>query len=359
MKKIDFYISSLSGGGAEKVLICIAKRLAELGNEVSSISLEKRKQFYNVPNYINIYRYDNTKLGKREVLNDYKCIKKHLLNSNADISISFLSRCNLLLLVAALFRKNKIIVCDRNNPLKEHSKFTFTLSNLLYRRANKIIVQTNQIKNFYWRINKSNISVIENPIDTVSLNKQIYQIPKREKVIISVGRLEKQKDFKTLIKAFALIKNKYPDWSIKIFGQGNMEEELQRLIIDKNLEEHIFLCGRTDKPYYEMRKASIFVLSSFYEGFPNVLCEAMYAGNLCIASNCISGPKELIEDGQNGKLFSIGNEKELAEVLEEFIVHEKDFEYIRENAQKTVERLYLDKNINIWLQIIEETIQGE
>lgn len=355
-KKIDFYISSLSGGGAEKVLIYIASKLAKLGHEVAIISLEKRPQFYDVPDNVILFKYDNTKLGNKEILEDYKCIKNHLFKSNADVSISFLSRCNLLVLCAGLFRKNKIIVCDRNNPLKEHSKLAFVISNLLYKRADKIIVQTRQIKSFYWKKNQSNMSVIENPIDIVSLNSQITEIPVREKVIISVGRLEKQKDFETLIKAFALIKNKYPEWCVKIFGHGDMKEKLEKLIIQEKLENNVFLCGRTNKPYYEMRKSSIFVLSSFYEGFPNVLCEAMYAGDLCVASDCVSGPRELIEDGKNGRIFSIGNVDELSNILEEFIKHENELDTMRKRAEQTVERLYLDKNIDNWLQVIEETI---
>lgn len=357
-KKIDFYISSLSGGGAERVLVCIANKLAELGYEVSIISLEKRPQFYVVPNIIKVFKYDNSNLGIKGVLEDYQCIKKHLVKSNADISISFLSRCNLLVLFAALLKTNKIIVCDRNNPLKEHTKLAFIISNLLYRRANKIIVQTKQIKSFYWKKNQANMSVIENPIDTVALNNQVIEIPMREKVIISVGRLEKQKDFITLIKAFALIKNKYPEWSIKIFGHGNMKEELEKLIIEEKLENNIFLCGRTSKPYYEMRKSSIFVLSSFYEGFPNVLCEAMYAGNLCVASDCVSGPRELIDDGINGRLFPVGDVEELSRILESFIQNENELDSMRKKAEQTVERLYLDKNIDAWLQVIDETISG-
>ena len=135
--KIDFYISSLSGGGAEKVLISIATKCQELGNDVSIISLEKRPQFYKVNERVKVYKFNN-----RKGIKDFFDIRKQLKRSNADVSICFLSRCNLLVLLASIFNKRKIIVCDRNNPLKEHSKIAFLISNMIYKRANKIIVQT-------------------------------------------------------------------------------------------------------------------------------------------------------------------------------------------------------------------------
>lgn len=194
--KIDFYISSLSGGGAEKVLISIATKCQELGNDVSIISLEKRPQFYKVNERVKVYKFNN-----RKGIKDFFDIRKQLKRSNADVSICFLSRCNLLVLLASIFNKRKIIVCDRNNPLKEHSKIAFLISNMIYKRANKIIVQTKEIRKLYSKKIQNKIEVIENPIDIVGLEKQVKnENLEREKTVISVGRLEKQKDYKTLIK---------------------------------------------------------------------------------------------------------------------------------------------------------------
>lgn len=354
--KIDFYISSLSGGGAEKVLTTLAKELANRGNEVSIISLEKRPQFYQVAENVHLFKYDNNN-SKNANIKDMRDIKSHMKKSNADISISFLNRCNLLVLMAGMFTKRKIVVCDRNNPLKEHSLPVFWLSSLIYLRANRVMVQTNQIKSFYWKCLQKKIEVIENPIDTEYLDSQLEEGVEREKVILSMGRLEKQKDFKTLINAFTKIAAKYPDWRLKIFGHGDMKDELQTLIDSNKMENQITLCGRTQKPYNEMRKASIFVLSSFYEGFPNVLCEAMYAGDLCISSDCVSGPRELIKHGENGWLFEIGDEANLTELIEYCIVHEKIMPSIRKNAEKTVERLQLDNNIFLWNEMIRNVVE--
>lgn len=352
--KIDFYISSLSSGGAEKVLNSLAKKFAELNHEVSIISLEKRPQFYTVDHHICLYKYDNNSYGKvKIILYDYLSIKKHMRFSNSDISISFLSRCNLLLLFCNFFTKRKIVVSDRNNPLKEHSKLSFIISNLLYIRANSIVIQTKSVKQYYYKVLQKKIAVIENPIDTQALNKQMKEEPIRKKTIISIGRLEAQKDFRTLFLAFEKVAEKYSDWELKVFGQGDMKDELQNYINKLHLENRVTLCGRTEKPYYELKKSSIFVLSSHYEGFPNVLCEAMYAGTLCISSDCISGPRELITHGKNGWLFDIGNSEQLAGLLMMCISKEEELLDIRANAENTVKRLYLDKNIENWRSLVD------
>ena len=358
--KIDFYISSLSGGGAEKVLTTLAKAFAKDGHEVSVISLEKRPQFYTVDESVALIKYVNKKYGIGGMLEDILNIRKHLKASKADVSVSFLSRCNLAVLLASMFRKGKVVVCDRNNPLKEHGKSVFLLSNLLYMRADRVMVQTEQIKGFYKRFLQKKIGVIENPLDKEVLDGQLQgRNPAREKTILSMGRLEPQKDFKTLIYSFKTISDKYSEWKVKIFGVGDGKKELEELIDSLGLKERVLLCGRTETPFYEMSKASIFVLSSYYEGFPNVLCEAMYAGALCIASDCVSGPRELIQENENGWLFQVEDRDRLTQFMECCITQEEQLEHVRENAKDSVKRLYLENNLQLWKEMINEVVRKE
>ena len=358
--KIDFYISSLSGGGAEKVLTTLAKAFAGDGHEVTVISLEKRPQFYEVDKSVTLVKYENKKQGIGAMLEDISNIRKHIKASKADVSVSFLSRCNLAVLLASMFRKGKVVVCDRNNPLKEHGKGVFLLSNLLYMRANRVMVQTEQIKGFYKKFLQKKIGVIENPLDTEVLAAQLKdEIPEREKTILSMGRLEPQKDFKTLICSFKELSDKYSEWKVKIFGVGDGKKDLEELIGSLGLEERVLLCGRTEVPFYEMSKASVFVLSSYYEGFPNVLCEAMHAGTLCIASDCVSGPRELIHQNENGWLFPVEDKDTLTQLMENCITQENQLEYVREKAKDSVKRLYLENNLQLWKEMIDEVVRKE
>ena len=354
--RIVFYISSLSGGGAENVLVSLAKQFEEKVNQVRVCSLEKRKQFYEVPQSVDLYRIQNSGKNKfSEFIGDFTGIRRRLKESKADVSISFLARCNLLLLLAALFSKSKIIVCDRNNPLKEHSRKVFTLSCWLYRRADKIVVQTEQIRQMYPEYLQEKLIVLENPLNTEKMDTQATKsVTQKENVIISVGRLEKQKDFKTLIKAFHNLSAKYPEWMLKIFGVGDMKQELQALIDSCGETERIVLCGHTKEPYVEMKKSKIFVLSSFYEGFPNVLCEAMYAGLPCIATDCVSGPRELIKNGENGFLVPIGDTQAMQQVMERLIQDDELRQNVGLRANKECDRLKLGYIADKWLLMLKD-----
>lgn len=354
--RIDFYISSLSGGGAENVLIMIAKEFAKNDNQTAIISLEKREQFYEIPSGIELLKFNNKSKNKiKEFIRDFRTVKKQLKVRKADVAISFLSRCNLLLLLASFFVKSRIVVCDRNNPLKEHSKLVFKLSCRLYKRAQKIVVQTEQIKQMYPEYLQNKIVVIENPLDINKMDEQIAdRIPEKENTVISVGRLEKQKDFKTLIQAFHEISCDNPDWKLKIFGVGNMKDELQNMIDTLGESERILLCGHTKQPFYEMKKSKIFVLSSYYEGFPNVLCEAMYAGLACISTDCVSGPRELINDGENGFLVPIEDVSEIKNKMELLIRDPALREKMGEKAIQECQRLHIDKIMSRWSLMVKE-----
>ena len=250
--KINFFISSLSGGGAERVLVTMAKKIAEQGNSVTVFSLEKRPQFYDVDPKVALVKIDNNnRFGGS--LRDLFSIRKVLKKYKADVNISFLSRCNILVLIANLFSFYMVIVCDRNNPRKEHSSFSFFITNLLYKRADIINVQTEQAKTFYSKNLQKKILVIENPLDTEHLQNQISECLERKKIILSMGRLEKQKDFKTLISAFAKIAKDCPDWILNIFGKGENEQKILDFLREKGLQEQIFLKGCTKKPFYEMK----------------------------------------------------------------------------------------------------------
>ena len=189
-------------------------------------------------------------------------------------------------------------------------------------------------------------------MDFDEMGKQcVGQDVEKENTVISVGRLEKQKDFVTLIKSYKAVAEKHPSWKLKIFGQGNRREELQNLIRKENLEKNVKLCGVTHTPFLEMKKAKVFVLSSFYEGFPNVLCEAMHAGLPCISTRCECGPSELIDDGRSGFLVPIGNVDVLSEKIMTLIEDENLRNELGKNAEIATERLKLETICRKWREL--------
>lgn len=353
--KIDFYISSLSSGGAEHVLTNLAANFVKKNHEVSITSYEKRPQFYKVDSEIKVHRICHKEKNKlMEFCQDLKDTRLQLKERKADVAISFLSRCNFMLILAGAASRTKIVVCDRNNLRKKYPPYIFWFSCGLYAFADAVCVQTQEMKSFYPAFLQKKMFVLENPLDFEEMQMQCGgdDIVKAN-TVISIGRLEKQKDFSTLIRAFGKAVLEFPGWALNIYGQGEKRQELQDLIEDLKLKDHVKLCGVTHTPFLEMKKSKIFVLSSFFEGFPNVLCEAMHAGLPCIATNCECGPAELIDDGENGFLVPVGDVDEMAEKLKLLMEKEELREQIGKKAEFSTQRLESNLICEQWLKMID------
>jgi len=197
-------------------------------------------------------------------------------------------------------------------------------TSILYRRANLILVNSIGSRDQLSKatmIKKNNIVVLPNSVDINlirSLAKQriepfINQFVKGKKVIVSVGRLVRNKDFSTLIKAFNRLEEK--NIVLLILGEGNLEYQLQSLINRLNLEKKILLTGFIDNPYSIVAKSDVFVLSSIFEGMPNSLIEAMVLNIPIVATDCPSGPKEILMDGEHGILVPVNDSKLMADAI--------------------------------------------
>ena len=353
-KNIDFYISSLSGGGAEHVLINLASSFSKMGSNVSITSLERRKQFYEVDDAIEVIRYNHTKdnaiVGLAKDILSVRQQLKH--RSDTDVAVSFLGRTNIVLSIASIGIKKKIVICDRNNLARKYSKWVFLLLCMIYSLADELIVQTNEIIDVYPKFLRKKIKVLENPLDFKEMDKQCVGEIEKSNTLISVGRLERQKDYRTLIAAFSEIADNHREWNVKIYGKGDMEEEIQTWIDQAGMTDRITLCGVTHMPFLEMKKAKVFVLSSFFEGFPNVLCEAMYAGLPCIATACQSGPRDLIQNGENGFLVEVGDVHEMAKKMDLLMSNEKMRDSLGAEAYKRILRLDSKLVCKRWLDAL-------
>jgi len=168
---------------------------------------------------------------------------------------------------------------------------------------------------------KERICVIYNPVVTPELFEKARELldhpwfaPGQPPVVLSVGRLVKQKDYPTLIRAFAMVRAQCPA-RLMILGEGEERPKLEALIRELGLQNDVSLPGFVDNPYTYMAKAAVFVLSSAWEGLPNALIEAMAVGTPVIATDCPSGPREILEDGKWGRLVPVGDVLAVAESI--------------------------------------------
>ena len=357
--KLLFCSSSMGKGGAERVISILSNNLVK-NNEVSILINTDKNIAYKLNKNINIISLDKKYYKNNLIRNIYRIFraKRVLRKERPDIIVSFLPMPSFRILIANKKTKIPIIVSDRNDPKQEYaSKLNNLLMNWLYPTANGFVFQTNAQKGYFNKEIQKNSTVILNPIKDEFLEIQNVDIKNRENTIINIGRLVPQKNQKTLINAFANISKKYPNYKLKIFGEGPLREDLENQIEDLGMNNKIELCGVTDNIKEELEKSKIFVLSSNYEGMPNSLIEAMAVGCAAISTDCpCGGPRELIDNMKNGILISVAEEKELEENMEKLIENEEKIEELGKNSKNIIESLKTEIIIKKWKEYIQQVI---
>lgn len=334
--KILFAIDTLGKGGAERVITNLANYfIKDSENEVSILTLRNVNIAYELNDKIRVINTENSK--KNKISREIKCIssiKKVILEDNPDIIVSFLPAMTYRLMIANYKCHKKVIISVRNDPKVEYRNIIKKLlMKILYAKANGFVFQTEEAKEYFSKEIQSKATIIPNPINEKFMGEPFEG--KRKKEIVSVGRLEKQKNHELLIKAFSKISNEYKDFKLVIYGEGKERENLEKLISQLNMKNRIFLPGKTDNIKEKIYDTSLFVLSSDYEGMPNALMEAMALGLPVISTDCpCGGPKFLIENKQNGILVPVNDEKKLKEEIEN-VLKDKELERkLSSNANK-------------------------
>lgn len=179
-------------------------------------------------------------------------------------------------------------------------------------------------------------------------NEHVYG--KKLRNFVAVGRLEKQKNFELLIHAFSEVVKQYNEATLRIFGEGSLYEKLSEIICESGLENNVTLCGRVTDVLSELQRADVFVMSSDYEGMPNALMESMAIGLPCIATDCPSGPAELLAEGR-GWVTECENVEKLSLQMLDVISNPQTAEQAGRKAKEYMRENYsLEK---ITLELIE------
>jgi len=357
--KIAFVLPALNMGGAQRVVITLANALVD-EYEVFIITFLNVEPFYQLNDNITLVHCVDSIQPSSNVIQAIKSNYILLKRINAivkrnkiDILIGFLTSANVLATLVAIINRIPVIISERNNPYSEKTPKIWQLMRLIvYPKANYVVVQTEIIKKFFSnKIKKDRLLILSNPISAELTSKRINDNNK-ENLIFNAGRLTDQKAQHILIKAFAFTENDH--WKLMIAGDGANRGKYEQLINELGLGEKVLLLGEQKNVHQHYNRSKIFAFSSIYEGFPNALIEAMHFGLACVSTNCPTGPSELIEDGKNGYLVPMNDEKAMAEKLKMLMNDENKRNLFGEQAIKTVEKFEV-KNVVLQWKIIIDT----
>lgn len=346
---ITLVIPSIAGGGAEKIMTGLANWWANSGGMVSLITFRRETGEYPLDGrvrriFLDDVAADGPLVGPwpEEAGNIHKLRIALSMADSRDI-IAFLSRMNMRALLAAPAAA-RVVVCERSYPpLRPLCGFEEALRKKTYRSAHKVALLTRRAAQD-WALPflpPEKVAVIPNPVlpDTSGREPDV-SLP--EKFILAAGRLVRVKGFDVLVDAFAIFRRNHPEMKLVILGEGPEDENLKEQAARLGLGEKVLLPGKSEAMRAVMSRARMVVLPSYVEGFPNILLEAMAAGTPCVASDCPSGPAELIKHGVNGLLFAPGDKAGLAECMRTALTPGLG-ERLAEEAKKKISALTPDR----------------
>lgn len=357
MNDIVIVTHNMLAGGAERVISTLSKYFVDNNINCTIIKLEKGNVFYTLPDKVRVITVE-AKSKNKYVKKISKLIKTRKLIKNLcpDIVLSLPEEIGVYIIPTMIGFKIPVVVSERNNPrVMPRNYITRIARTIFYHLAAGIIFQTREAMEYFPRTIQKMGIVLPNPID-------LDKIPspwsgKRRKEIIGAGRLEKQKNFHLLIDAFKLFHKRYPDYKLIIYGEGSLREDLIIYASDRIPKDAFSFPGRRNDLLDCINGASMFVLSSDYEGMPNVLSESMAMGMPCISTNCPSGgPAELIIDGENGILVPVGDTDALYNAMIKICESEQYAQKISQNALRIRNKLDAKVIGKQWFQYLESLV---
>ena len=324
---LAIFIPSFRGGGAEKNAVLLANEIAKIGYKVDLIVTSSDGPFADdVNSNVNIVNFN---CGR--VLSALIPLSRYLRQRPPGTLLSFMKHANLISILAKVLCDNKtrLVISEQNSPLRagkwlDRYVLAPVISPLLYPLANAIVCVSDGIRHDLsktLKVSDEKLVTIHNPVDLENIEHQareevadVWFDDPEIKTLTAAGRLVPQKDFHTLLRALSAIP-KHLNWKLMVLGTGSLEQELKTLAAELELEENIKWLGFVQNPFKWMARSDLFVMSSEWEGFGNVLVEAMACGTQVISTNCPSGPSEILEDGRWGTLVEVGNHTALAEAI--------------------------------------------
>lgn len=348
-RRIAIVIYSLSKGGAERVASSLSEFFA-LTHTVDIIVFDGKLTAYPHGGTLVDLNCPATSSITGKIINQTKRVwklRQQFHRQHYEHIYSFMESANFSTLLAS----RNAVISVRNNPHR-FNPLTRWMMRLLYPRARKVVAVSTAIANIlHQELHLKNVTSIPNPLNLAQIETlKHYPFGHPRPYLLAIGRLHPQKGFDLLINAYTNSKtSRLAD--LLILGEGQQREKLQQQISTLGLEGKVHLPGITGNPYRYLANAQLFVLSSRYEGYPNVLIEALACQCPVIATNCPTGPNEILIHGVNGMLVACENSDELATTIDYLMENPLIRKAFRDQGGNTIQHLKLDNIAQQWLQL--------
>lgn len=328
-------------GGAERQIILLSNQLAMRGHEVVLCVLAENKSTYTIDERVRVVDLSKVECSARssigKILKRLVAFRKLIKKEKPDVVINYNLQSAYFCLTLSKKQRGKVIYSERGDPYDaEYSGLLGKIRDLTVPRMDGLVFQSEGARDFFDDRVKRKSVVIHN---SVNVPQDKYPLPSiRENRIVNVGRLHPQKNQRRLIDAFSKIADAFPEYVLEIYGDGELHDELQKQIKDLGLEGKVTIHPSRKDIWDCIYKASLFVLSSDFEGMPNALMEAMALGLPCISTDCRpGGARSLIDNGENGIIVPLWQTDELTQAMFQCLSNPDICEKLAINARKIIE----------------------
>ena len=362
MQKIAFHLNSLQQGGAERVVSNLANRFAKEGYEVviatewygtDEFALDQKVRRVHV----GLTKEDENRSRISKMLRRIWYLRRFMKKEKPDVVVAFTRGVLYRALAAGIGTGIPVVISVRTDPVGHYDKKADKLRiPLLFPHAAGCVFQTEGAKAFFAPYLQENSRIILNP-----LNPKYVGVPEpavRTKDVVQSGRLVDFKNQPMLIRAFLKVHEKHPDYTLKIYGPDSKDgtkEILESIIHENHAEDFVKLMGGSNTLEKDLADAALYAFSSDWEGLPNALMEAMALGLPVVSTDCpCGGPKTLIEDGVNGLLVPIMDEKAMTDGILRLIEDRELAERLGREARKISERANEDAEFEQWQTHLQE-----
>lgn len=362
MSTLAIFVHSLFGGGAERAMVNLARGFSQRGVSVDLVLLRVEGAYLDqVPPEVRI-----VDLGGKRLITSLPTLMRYLRQERPQVLLSCLDEVNLAALwTRALTRASTRLVVNVQNTISQESenapnwkiRIIPNFVRWFFPWADAIVPVSEGVAQDLKQIGLpgDRIHVIHNPVVTPELLQRSQEPvdhpwlqPGQPPVLVAVGRLLKQKDFPTLLKVFAKVRQQR-EVRLIILGEGDDRAALEQLAQELDIAEDVAMPGFVNNPFAYVAKSAVFVLSSIYEGLPTVLIEAMAVGTPVVATDCKSGPMEILDGGKYGKLTPVGDVDALAAAVVETLDHPLAAEVLQQRANE----YSLERSLDDYSQVLQ------